>query len=351
MSVPGFFKKWYKRHLGDPEVVALLVFIVIMSILLFSLGSILLPLLIALVMAYLLEWPVAWLSKMRVPRLISVSIIFVCFITTVVLVILGVVPVLKLQLLSLLNTLPDMFTEGKKLLVAIQKEYPTIFNDNQLIEFVDNIKNSGTSAGKYLLSLSIASISNIMTIILYLVLVPVLVFLLLKDKEKLIHQADSFMPEESSLIYRVLDDAHIGVGNYIRGKFLEAIIIGVVTYFAFRYYNLQYNALLSVLVGISVFFPYIGATIITIPIAIVGLFQMGLGYYFIQLMMVHAAIHLIDGYILVPVLLSKALNMSSIAIILSIILSGGMLGFWGVVFAIPMAILVRSVVALWPSST
>ncbi|MBP9721969.1 MAG: AI-2E family transporter [Gammaproteobacteria bacterium] len=351
MSVKGFFSKWYNRHLANPEAIALLLFMAVIGLILYSLGSILLPLIIALVMAYLLEWPVGWFTEYKIPRLLSVLIVFTVFIGMVVLIVVGVVPVLKQQLSSLLNSLPDMFTEGKKLLKAIQQEYPSIFNDNQLVEIVDSIKTFGTTAGRYILSFSIASISNILTIIVYLILVPILVFLLLKDKDILINQADYFMPEESSLIYKVMEEVHIGMGNYIRGKFLEAFIVGFFTYLVLVYYNLQYNALLSVLVGLSVFFPYVGAIISTVPIALVGLFQMGLGYYFIELMTVYTIIQIIDGYILVPVLLSDALRMNSIVIILSIILFGGLFGFWGVVFAIPIAILIKAIINLWPSQS
>ena len=348
MAVKKFVSNWYSRHLARPEAVALLLFLVLVMIFLYALGDILLPLLIAMVVAYLLEWPVAYLENYKVPRLCSVLIVFTLFVSLLVLTIVGVLPVLKHQLVSLLNALPDMLAEAKKLIRSIQSDYH-IISEDQYSEIMDNLKSYGTITGKYLLSFSIASITNILTVMLYLILVPILVFFLLKDKNLLIKQFTAFMPEESSLIYRVFGEVHVGLGNYIRGKFLEAVLVSGSTYAVLAYFGLPYKALLSVLNGVSVFFPFVGGVIATIPVAAVGVFYLGLGSQFIQLMGVYLLIQLIDAQIIVPVILAEALNMRTIFIILSLILFGGLFGFWGVVFAIPLAILIRAVINAWPS--
>lgn len=348
MSVKNYFSKLYDRHLNNAAAIVFLLFFAFVIFILYSFGDILLPLLIAIVLSYLLEWPVSWLVKFKVPRLLSVLLIFSAFISISILFFIVVIPVLKQQLFSLINSLPDMFQEGKKLLIVLKSQYPNYITDSQVTEFIDNIKNTGTLVGKYVLSFSLASISNIINIIFYLFLVPILVFLLLKDKQKLIDQTSYFMPEESSLVYKVINDVHIDMGNYIRGKFLEAIIVSIATYIGLIYFNLQYAALLSVLVGFSIFFPYVGAIVVTIPIALVGLFQMGLGSDFMQLMIVYTVIQIIDGNILVPVLMSGVIDMNPIVVILAIIFFGGVFGFWGIFFAVPLAILVRVILRNWP---
>ena len=349
MSVKKYVSNWYSRHLNQPEAVALLLFLFVVITVLYLLGEILLPFLIALVVAYLLEWPVAYLERYKVPRSLSIGIVFTLFITLLVLTIVGVVPVLKHQLSSLLNSLPEMFAEGKKLLMSFQKDYPYLISESQYVDIVESLKGYGTASGTYLLSFSLASISNILTIIFYLVLVPILVFLLIKDKNALAQQAHYFMPEESSLIYKVFEEVHIGLGNYIRGKFLEAIIVSISTAMVLMYFHLPYNTLLSVLVGLSVFFPFVGTIVCTVPIALVGVFHLGLGAEFVKMILAYTIVQVIDGQIVVPIILAEALNMRTIFIILAIILFGGLFGFWGVVFAIPLAILIRAIINLWPS--
>jgi putative permease len=348
MSIKGVVYKWYERHLGNPEAVVLIFFLLFNVAILYFLGSILLPLLIALILAYLLEWPISWLRKCHIPRTLAVLMVFILFITGVILIVLGALPILKQQLVNLINNLPDMFAEGKKLLIALRNEYPNYVTHEQITDIVDYLKNTWAIVGKQVLSFSIASITNILMVIFYLFLVPLLAFFLLKDKEIFLKQANYFMPDESNLVRRVLHDVHIGLGRYTRGKFLEAFIVGMLTYILLLCFNLQYAALLSVLVGVSIFFPYIGAIIVTIPIMIVGLFQMGVSTEFIQLMIAYLILQLFDAYVLFAIIFAEAINMHPIIIILATILFGGLFGFWGVFFAIPLAILIQATIKLWP---
>lgn len=349
MSVKEYFSKWYQRHLGNIEAVIFILFLFFVITVIYLFGNILLPLLIALVLAYLLEWPVGWLIKIGIPRVLAIVVIFSLFIGLLVMAVLLGLPVLKQQLISLINNFPEMFQEGKKLLVTLQQQYPNAVSNDQLLEIVDSIKNAGTTISKYLLSFSIASLSNIITVVLYLVLVPILAFFLLKDKNLFIAQGAAIMPKESSLIYNVFRTVHIGIGNYIYGKFLEAFIVGFITFLCFVYFKLQYAALLGFLVALSVFFPYIGTVIVTLPVVLTGIFQMGLSPQFGHLMLFYAFIQILDGNVLVPMLLSDATNMHPIIIILSIILFGGLFGFWGIFFAIPLAILIHAVIKSWPA--
>jgi putative permease len=138
------------------------------------------------------------------------------------------------------------------------------------------------------------------------------------------------------------------VTNYIRGKVLEMIIVGVATYLVFWVMDLRYSLLLAVLVGISVLIPYIGAMLVTIPVVIVAMFQWGLGADFWTLIVAYLVVQGLDGNVIVPLLFSEAVNLHPLVIILSVVVFGGLWGFWGVFFAIPLATLVKAVVHVWP---
>ncbi|WP_368165876.1 AI-2E family transporter, partial [Aeromonas sp. R9-1] len=106
--------------------------------------------------------------------------------------------------------------------------------------------------------------------------------------------------------------------------------------------------LLAVAVGFSVLIPYIGAVVVTVPVAMVGLFQWGLTPEFAWLMILYLVIQALDGNVLVPVLFSEAVNLHPVAIIVAVLFFGGLWGFWGVFFAIPLATLVKAVLNVWP---
>ena len=181
-----------------------------------------------------------------------------------------------------------------------------------------------------------------------LVLIPVLVFFLLKDKSQLIDWFKGYLPAERHLVSSVWADVEAQIANYVRGKAGEIVIVGAVSYITFISMGLQYSALLATMVGFSVLIPYIGAAVVTLPIAFVAYFQWGWGWSFGQVMIAYAIIQALDGNVLVPLLFSEALNLHPVAIIVAILVFGGLWGFWGIFFAIPLATVVQAVLKAWP---
>ena len=138
------------------------------------------------------------------------------------------------------------------------------------------------------------------------------------------------------------------MSNYVRGKVVEIIIVGGISYFCFAWLGLSYAALLGLLVGLSVIIPYIGAILVTIPVAAVGFIQWGLYESFYYVMVAYVVIQVLDGNVLVPLLFSEAVNLHPLAILLAVIFFGGIWGVPGVFFAIPLATLVKAVINAWP---
>jgi putative permease len=108
--------------------------------------------------------------------------------------------------------------------------------------------------------------------------------------------------------------------------------------------------LLAVLVGLSVIIPFIGAAAVTVPVVMIAYFQWGWSSEFAYLLLAYGIIQALDGNVLVPLLFSEAVNLHPIAIILSVLVFGGIWGLWGVFFAIPLATLVKAVLDAWPTS-
>ena len=138
------------------------------------------------------------------------------------------------------------------------------------------------------------------------------------------------------------------MGNYVRGKFLEVLVVWVATYMAFAYMGLQYAMLLALMVGVSVIVPYIGAVEVTVPVALEAFFQWGWSSEFLWLLGVYLIVQGLDGYVLVPLLFSEVVDLHPIAIIVAVLVFGGLWGFWGVFFAIPLATVVQSILKAWP---
>jgi putative permease len=202
--------------------------------------------------------------------------------------------------------------------------------------------------GQDVLSVSAASLVSVVTAVIFLILLPVVVFFLLKDKAKILVWFGRFLPEERLLSLRVWEEVDIQIGRYIRGKFFEVLLLWAASFVTFSIIGLNYSMLLAVFMGLSVIIPYVGATLVTLPVLGVALFQWGFSSEFIYAAVAYSIIQAIDGVVLVPLLFSEAVNIHPIAIIVAILFFGGIWGMWGVFFAIPLATVVQAVLTAWP---
>lgn len=341
-------RAWFKRTFSDPQVVILGLFLLIGFSIVFGLGPYLAPVFASAVIAYLLEAVVLRLERFRMPRLPAVIMVFLLFLATLFFLLFGLVPMLSVQLSGLVQQFPNYISQGQSLLEQLSQRYPQIISEQFKQDIISNVGAELAGLGQQLVSWSLASVASALGLLIFLVLVPVLVFFFLKDKQKLTRWFVDYLPKERHLVASVWTEVEGQIANYVRGKAGEIVIVGAVSYVTFVALGLQYSALLATLVGISVLIPYIGAAVVTLPIALVGFFQWGWGWDFGQLMIAYAIIQALDGNVLVPLMFSEAVNLHPVAIIVAILVFGGLWGFWGVFFAIPLATLVQAVLKAWP---
>ncbi|WP_079202659.1 AI-2E family transporter [Pseudomonas sp. CC6-YY-74] len=341
-------RNWMHRYFSDEQAVVLGVLLVLGFAVVLTLGGMLAPVLTGLVLAFLMQGLVNALERLRLPQIMAVALVFLLFMSSLVLFLLVLMPLIWRQLSTLFNELPRMLGEWQALFLLLPERYPNLISDAQVLQLTEAISGEAGKFGQWALSFSLSSLPMLAGIMIYLVLVPILVFFFLKDREMIGGWFRGYLPRERALMTRVAQEMNQQIANYIRGKFIEIIICGVVTYIAFAALGLNYAALLALLVGLSVVVPYIGAVVVTVPVALIGMFQWGFGDQFLYLMVVYGVIQALDGNVLVPLLFSEAVNLHPVAIICAVLLFGGLWGFWGVFFAIPLATLFKAVLNAWP---
>ncbi len=340
---------WYKQKFSDPNAVALIVILMTVFVLFYFFNNILMPVFVSLAIAFLLDKPVNRLVKFGMGRSLSTTIIVSLFVGISMLGILGLMPIVWQQGANLIEEAPHMISIGQEYLFTLPEKYPELINVDQLQTLINLTKQKVLGWGELILEASLNSLSNIVALLIYLILVPLMVFFFLKDKKALIAQVTRFLPKERRLASQVGDEMNQQILNYVRGKIIEIIIIGAASTLAFLFLDLRYSVLLGVLVGLSVLVPYVGATIVTIPVMLVALFQFGVSPQFGYVMLAYGIIQALDGNLLVPLLFSEAVNLHPVTIIIAVIFFGGLWGFWGVFFAIPLATLVKAVINAWSS--
>ncbi|GEK48611.1 AI-2E family transporter [Halomonas pacifica] len=348
MTLKSVFKGWVEHYFSDEEAVILLVVLVLGVAAVVWFGKMLAPFFTALVIAFLLQGAVNWLERRRLPHLLAVILVFLGFVGLLLAMALILMPLIWNQLVTLLQEIPRMFASSQQWLDQLQMRYPTLVTPDQVQEWIAMAGRELTLMGQRALSLSLASLGNLLDLIIYLVLVPILVFFMLKDRDGLVGFLLLMLPRRRDLMTRIWQEMDAQIANYVRGKFIEIMIVGSVAFLTFAFFGLPYSALLGVLVGFSVLVPYIGAAVATLPVAAVAGFHFGLSDQFFYVVLAYGVIQALDGNVLVPVLFSEAVNLHPVSIIVAVLFFGGIWGFWGIFFAIPLATLLKALVYAWP---
>jgi len=343
------FNKWYRRYLFEEESVLLLVILTISVVLLMTIGDILTPVLAAIVLAYLMQGVASQLQRHGVPEVLGVAVAYILFVGGFFGFTLGLLPLVWRQLMSLASEAPRMLELARHFLGVLPEKYPELVTQQQLSAVLNAAQVELAGLGQAIVTRSLASIPGFLTVMVYMILIPLLVFFFLKDREQIMGWVGGFLPPERPLLRRIWGEMNVQFANYARGKVLEMIIVGLVTYTAFAWLGLNYAALLGLLVGLSVIIPYIGAALVTVPVVMVAFFQWGVGSEFYAVFAVYLVIQALDGNVLVPLLFSEAVNLHPVAIIMAVLFFGGIWGLWGVFFAIPLATLIKAIINAWPT--
>ncbi len=168
-------KNWFKRAFSDPQVVILGLFLIIGFAVIIGLGKWLAPMFASLVVAYLLEAIVSRIHKVGLPRMPAVIIVFLLFMAFLLFLLFGLLPIVTRQLTQLVQQLPDYIAQGQILLKQLPQNYPQLVSEEQVNGIISQIGQEIAGVGQQALSWSLSSLGSIVTLIVYLVLLPVLV--------------------------------------------------------------------------------------------------------------------------------------------------------------------------------
>ena len=343
---------WFRRQISNPQIIILAVLLIFGFTFIIIAGKIVAPVIAALVIAYVLEGGVKTFQQMKMPRLVAVIVVVVLFLILVIALMFGLLPLVSAQAVQFAAQIPSWIVEGQEMLSELPQKYPEIVSEAQIDQLFQAIGGTITEVGQQmLLTLSTFSVVGVITIVIYLILVPILVFFFLKDKKKLTNWFIGMVPAKDDRLARtVWEDVNRQMSNYIRGKFWEILIVGGVTLVTFSLFGLQYAVLLSAVVALSVLIPFVGAAVVTIPVVAVAWFQWGLTPEFAYLVIAYLVIQILDGNVLVPWIFSEVVDLHPVAIVVAVLFFGGIWGVWGVFFAIPLATLVQAVLTSWPKT-
>jgi putative permease len=344
------FNKVLKKIFSNEETIifsfALLIFFIVISFF----GSVLTPFIISIIVAYLLVGMQKKMQSYNISEKISLVITFSVFIVTGAALVIWLVPLLYTQLQAFVLDIPNLINNFRDFISELPSKFPDLVSSDQITIFFQAVSEEISAIAQNIVKTSISSIQSAITVLLYIILFPILVYFFLFDRKNIIDGFLKVIPGRRKMLKSIWTEMDIQLSNYVRGKTIEIFVVGIAAAIIFSSLGLRYSALLSVLVGLSVIIPYVGAFLVTIPVVVVGLLQFGLGTQFTILISLYLLLQALDGNLLVPIIFSETVKLHPVIIILAVFIFGSMFGFWGVFFSIPIATFIKAVWNAWPSS-
>jgi predicted PurR-regulated permease PerM len=317
-------------------IAAALVFVV------WLLGPVLTPFVVAAVLAYALTPLVnkldhAWGGKL--PRLLAVLIVELLFVLAMLAVALLIVPILAKEIPLLREQLPALaerinawaapLLSGLGLNVSLDVASVKAFVLKYLNANIEDGFSALLSSLKVGGSVALALIGNA-------ILIPVALFYLLMDWENFVQRAVQFVPPRLRAAYDgFMNEADEVLGQYLRGQMLVMLILAVYFSIGLALFGLDLALPIGIFTGLAIFVPYVGFGVGLALALLAGLLEFASMKAVIMVAVVYGAGQLMESLVLTPRLVGERIGLHPLAVIFALLSFGQLFGFVGVLIALP----------------
>lgn len=339
----SLFNKFMQRFFSNEESVYFAILLIFSFFFIIFFGNVLLPVIISIVIAFLLNGFMTTLLRFNISQKLSLSITLIVFFGFYLSLFMAL-PSIGTEINNLLQNLPTIVSSFQQTLI----EMNNYFSEEDIDQIFANLSNQISVLLSSALGQLAGTVALMFNAILYAIMIPLMVFFFLKDKSILLPFASIILPKENGFMQSVFSEMNDQLFNYVTGKFIEMLVVATASYILFASLGLPYAVLIAILVGLSVIIPIFGAILVTIPVVLIGLYEWGLTENFYWLLGFYLLIQVLDGNVLVPILFSSRNNLHPVVIIIAVLFFGGIWGFWGLFFAIPLATFIKAIINSWP---
>lgn len=306
-------------------------------VVLWLLGSVLLPFLLGAGLAYFLDPLADRLQRLGMNRIWATALIAFAMVLGFVAFLVVAVPALVWQVQGLVAALPEYVSQVAALLA---RRYPEVFGEeSRIMRNLTDVETMLREGGLPVLNQVLAGGLVVLDTLIVLVVTPVVAFYLLLDWDRMIARVDAWLPREHALTIRGLArEVDSVLAGFVRGQLSVCVILGVFYAVALMAIGLQFGFLVGLLAGLVSFIPYVGSVVgLTLSVGI-ALFQFWDDKAWI---VVTAGIFLfgqfVEGNVLAPNLIGKSVGLHPVWLILALSVFGTLFGFTGLLVAVPVA--------------
>ncbi len=308
------------------------------------------PLLLAVVVIYILNPLVSWLSERGVPRIFGAILGFLVFFSGLSLLAVVIFPDIRTQSQAFIDTFPSLYDQTasdlESILGSIGFENVVIINYSELLDFINDPENRNTLMGILFDQLGTVT-SSIFEFILIFLVGPVIAFYLLIDLPSVQQRiVDVFPVKDRSEAAHVGRQLNTAIGGFLRGQLVVAVIVGVMLSVGYWAIGLEFWLLIGLVGGLLNIVPFLGpwvggflgvlvaVTTADVPTAIWAV-------------VVAVIVQQIDNNFISPSVLKATVRLHPAVTLLSLVLGGALAGIWGVIIAVPLVASIKILLGHW----
>jgi len=320
------FIKWFRI------ILILLIVLYVLYKVIPSLSNLIILLIASILLAYILEPPVAYLERKNIPRTVSILIIYAVIAFLLILGINYVFPIITNEISSLTQKIENQQLETvmTDIQIFLKANFP--FIDFEKLDIFEKFQEFLGNALTTFLNFLVSFISVFTTMIV----LPVTTFLFLKDSRNIIHNFISIIPNRYfeftlDLIHKI----NLQIGAYIRGVLTDALIIGILSIIGLAIINAKYFVIVGAIAGLCNIIPYFGPVAGAIPAIVISIMESGSFSKVPSIILVFVIVQLIDNVIVQPVVYGRRVNIHPLTVIFAILAGGKLWGIFGMLISIP----------------
>lgn len=300
--------------------------------------------LLSFVIAYLLDPLVVRLEK-RLKRNQAIILLYLVLTVLSIFSTTFILPKLTMNWDGFLRGLPHQMQQVRIELHEWMDSLPNQYATDEIDWLLDNLLTNANrlveKGGGWAYGFATRMFFNLFNI----VLAPILVFFMLSYKQRIIDTFKMWLPvSKRSLIIQIGTEIDKSVGGYIKGQVIVSLVVTLVTIPALLWLGVPNPFLCGILAGTFSILPFVGVILAMVPPLVLSWLTFGSGVMLIKILTLYCVTNFFEGYLLKPLVFKEAMNLNPLLTIVMVMALGELLGFWGILLALPItaAILITS---------
>ncbi|MBI2569357.1 MAG: AI-2E family transporter [Candidatus Schekmanbacteria bacterium] len=293
------------------------------------------------VIAYILDDLITRLERHRVPRVVGVLLVLILGLGVALLTLVWLLPRLVSQLSNIVADVPAIAGLVTARIQHLQQQYAQLISTTYGEQLVTRIASEVERLGSSLVNTMLVGITGTLANLFNGVVVLFLVFEFLRDKKLILGWLSRFLPRPDSRFSAVMREVDREMGHFLRGKLIVIVLLTSAASVAYSILGLESSLFLGVLTGLATVVPYFGAVVVFFPVLLVAYYSHGSTTAMIQVGVTYLILQTIEGYVVSPWVVGHYSRIHPAAVVISILVFGSVWGMWGVILAVPGAIVIR----------